>query len=171
MTNSAVRYDKLGGRSYRNVRKRETAPLLSLRTSPQAGVAIRFPCHPERSEGSPRALCSGGCTPCRFCRSWTGLERLGPPTARLRKWRPACIIPPCGARKTVRAYAVPPVFRPPPFCRLRRHFPRRGNLPLRKLRLCCIRSRRRKAAILRCAQDDTHSLAVILRPEAEESPG
>ena len=28
-------------------------PHLSWRTSPQVGVAIRFPCHPERSEGSP----------------------------------------------------------------------------------------------------------------------
>ena len=36
-------------------------------------------------------------------------------------------VPPCGARKTLRACADPRVFRPPPFCPLRGHFPRRGR--------------------------------------------
>ncbi len=49
---------------------------------------------------------------------------------RPREARPA---PPCGARKMLRAYAYPPVFR-----------------PLRKLRLCLICHRQRKAALPPC---------------------
>ena len=54
-----------------------------------------------------------------------GLLRDGPPMARLRKLRPACI---CHWQRQA---AIPPVFR-----------------PLRKLRPACIRRRRRRVAIL-----------------------
>ena len=88
--------------------------LLSLRTSPQAGVAIRSSPRPVDMYSTciRRGQGENGFPPCRICHSRAGLGRPGPPTARLRKSRPAFSFPPCGARKTLRAFAAPCVFRP-----------------------------------------------------------
>ena len=41
-----------------------------------------------------------------------GRREAGPGMANAARWRDFVFCPPCGARKTVRAYAIPPVFRP-----------------------------------------------------------
>ena len=86
----------------------------------------------------PRDSCGAGSrTPCRNChsracfataRQWRGCGNCGLAFPATGSARPQT---PCGARKTVRAYADPPVFR-----------------PLRKLRAPCIRRRRREPSIL-----------------------
>ena len=60
-----------------------------------------------------------------------GRREAGPGMANAARWRDFDFCPPCGARKTVRAYAIPPVFRPlrkrhQPFIR---HWRRAGAFP------------------------------------------
>ena len=64
-----------------------------------------------------------------------GPSRSRPGNGIAARWRDFDFCPPCGARKTVRAYAIPPVFR-----------------PLRKLRPCFFCHLQRKAAIPRARE-------------------